>query len=249
VEDSYTALARVYDALMYDVDYKEWAAYIASLLKENGVEPGADVLDAACGTGTLSLLLYRAGFGLTALDLSEDMLNAAARKFRESGADIPLVRQDMRHICLHKKCAAVVCTCDGVNYLPGKKDTAAFFKSAYGALKEDGILLFDVSTEYKLSRVIADNVFCDEAEDMAYIWKNTFKARKSVMELTLFLREGDVFRRYSEIHTQRVYPLEELREALYAAGFGAVNIYAFPTKDKTAEATERAQFVARKKAT
>lgn len=249
MEKAYTALSRAYDALMYDVDYAAWGDYIVSLLREKGVGKGAVILDAACGTGTLSLALYRAGYNVTASDASEDMLNAAVIKFREAGADIPVILQDMRRLSLHRPCDAVVCACDGVNYLIKKQDLSAFFLSANNNLKDNGVLLFDLSTEYKLSRVLANNVFCDETEDMAYIWKNEYKARKSHMELSLFLREGEAFRRYTESHVQAAHKIEDLDALLREAGFTGVEAYAFLTRDAVSAKTERAQFAAIKKPT
>jgi cyclopropane fatty-acyl-phospholipid synthase-like methyltransferase len=242
----YASLARAYDALMYDADYPAWAGYIEALLEKNGVKRASRVLDAACGTGSLSILLHKAGYNMTALDISGDMLNEAARKFREAGANIPVVQQDLREIALHKKADAIVSACDGVNYLLSDADTAAFFTSAYANLRDGGLLLFDVSTAYKLKEVVGDNVFCDETEDFAYIWKNSFKDGFSHMELTLFIREGACFTRHAESHVQKAHDLETLKRGLAEAGFSKTDVFAFPTEGAASAKTERAQFVARK---
>lgn len=76
MKNSYTALAEAYDALMYDVDADAWAAYLDMLL---GGAPKR-VFEAACGTGNITLGLLEKGYDVTACDISEDMVDRAARK-------------------------------------------------------------------------------------------------------------------------------------------------------------------------
>ena len=78
------------------------------------------------------------------------MLAAAQEKMRRMGLRIPFVQQDMRALRTHRKMDAVVCCCDGVNYLTGPDDLGAFFRSAHACLRDGGLLLFDVSSAYKL---------------------------------------------------------------------------------------------------
>lgn len=242
----YTNLSQAYDALMYDVDYGQWADYIIKLLRFGGIKKGVHVLDAACGTGNITLKLYTAGYNVIASDLSETMLNIASDKFKKIRADIPVINQDIREIALHKKADAVICACDGVNYLQTDEDVLLFFKSAYDNLNAGGMLLFDISSEYKLKEVIANGVFCDETEDMAYIWKNSFKDGFSYMDLTLFVKQGEMFKRYTEQHVQKAHNIETLQNLLYNAGFMDINSYGFLTKKAPAKTAERIQFTAKK---
>ena len=112
----YTAFAAVYDRLMRDVDYEAWARHYARLLAGAHVH-GGNVCECACGTGSLTLPLRRLGYRMTGVDLSRDMLSQAAQKARDAGLEIPFVCQDMCHLQLHRRQDAILCTCDGVNYL------------------------------------------------------------------------------------------------------------------------------------
>ena len=49
----FTALARVYDAIMADIEYDAWADFILSYAADAGVKV-ASALDLACGTGNLT---------------------------------------------------------------------------------------------------------------------------------------------------------------------------------------------------
>ena len=70
---SYDALAAGYDALMTDVGYKKRADWLVRQFRKSGV-PVRQVLDLACGTGTMACLLARRGYQVTATDGSEEML-------------------------------------------------------------------------------------------------------------------------------------------------------------------------------
>lgn len=114
---------------------------------------------------------------MTGLDISEDMLGVASEKLRKNGLTVPLICMDMAEFCVHTPADAILCACDGVNYLTSVERTAAFFSSSFRALKPGGTLLFDVSTKYKLERIIANNTFASDEGDAAYIWDNSYDAR------------------------------------------------------------------------
>ena len=244
MNEAYSAFAAGYDRMMADVDYDGWAEYIDGFLREAGAKT---VLECACGTGSLTVRLGRKGYGITGSDLSEDMLMVARAKALDAGLRfLPFVRQDMQRIALHKPVDAVVCACDGVNYLLDGPE--AFFCAAYGVLKPGGLLLFDVSSAYKLSAVLADNTFAAAGTDWAYIWENQYHPRlKRVdMLLTGFLKRGEGYARFEERHSQRAYDLEELTSALTKAGFGDIQVYEAFTRNTPAHTAERLQFTARK---
>lgn len=243
--ESYTALAKVYDALMRDVAYDEWAVYINSFLLGNGKQ-GAVIADCACGTGQISIRLAQFGHRVIGVDRSESMLYEAAENARQNGLMIPFVQQDMRKLQLHKRADAIVCACDGVNYLLSASDVRAFFKAAHAALKPGGLLLFDVSSRYKLSHVLGCNTFGEAEDTCAYLWKNSYDAVSHLceMQLTLFVSKGNLYERFEERHIQRGHSVRELRSWLGAAGFTQVEAYEAFTRNAPADETERIQFAA-----
>ena len=244
MNEAYSAFAAGYDRMMGDVDYDGWANYIDGFLKEAGAKM---VLECACGTGSLTVRLARLGYAMIGSDISEDMLMIARQKALDAGLRfLPFVCQDMGHIALHRPVDAIFCACDGVNYLlDGAED---FFRSAHAALKPGGLLLFDVSSAYKLSTVLADNTFAATGPDWAYIWENAWHPRlgRVDMVLTGFLQQGTGYARFEEHHSQRAYSEEELRAALESCGFGDIQVYGAFTRNAPDAGAERLQFVARK---
>lgn len=236
----YEGFAKLYDAFMRDVDYDAWAEYIESFLA-----PGSSLAECACGTGELTLRLCRAGYKLTGFDISREMLEIASEKLRMAGFNVPLVCMDIRKLCLHKPVDAVICACDGVNYLTSRKDAFEFFHAAYQALKPGGILLFDISSRYKLSSVLDCNTFAEDDGERAYIWKNCYDAQTKLIEMNLsfYSKKGEMYTRFCETHIQRAHSVTEMLNALAEAGFSA-NEYAAFTRAKPKEDTERIQFAA-----
>ena len=145
----YGDFARVYDRLMWEVDYAGWADYYASLLDLADVPRGSAVVECACGTGSLTLSLS-GQYRMTGVDISQEMLSVAADKLRAAGRQVPLIRQDMQRLTLHRPQDAVLCTCDGVNYLTGDKALGAFWLPPMPRLRPGGALAFDVSSLHKL---------------------------------------------------------------------------------------------------
>ncbi|MBQ2859997.1 MAG: class I SAM-dependent methyltransferase, partial [Peptococcaceae bacterium] len=76
---AYETLASIYDALMDDVNYEQWASYIHAQLQKQAC-PGNRLLDLGCGTGSITLPLARKGYTITAVDLSAEMLAQAKAK-------------------------------------------------------------------------------------------------------------------------------------------------------------------------
>ncbi len=246
--NSYKYLSDVYDELMLDVDYDQWAQYINKLLvKHRGNR--LNIFEAGCGTGSISLKMFSYGHRIISTDISAEMLEIASENARKTGADINFIQQDMRRLsCTGKKDAVLAC-CDAVNYLTDDSDALDFFSSAFDILLPGGILLFDISSFYKLKYTIGNELFFEDGDETTYFWQNSFdESRNCVkMELTLFISDGDVYRRFDETHIQRAYTVDELNCLLRKAGFSDISAYTFLTENPAEKTDDRIQFAAIKK--
>ncbi len=72
------------------------------------LEPGARVLDLACGHGRISLELARRGFHVTGLDLRPRSLELARVAAEGEGLEVEWIRADMREIPPGRRFDAVV---------------------------------------------------------------------------------------------------------------------------------------------
>lgn len=245
----YGDFASVYDRLMGDVDYPVWGEYYHGLLNSRGVPEGALVMEAACGTGSLTLELAKR-YQLLPSDQSEEMLGIAVAKARAQGHILPFVCQDMRELSAHRPAQALVAGCDGVNYLLSLKDLRRFLNSAHQALAPGGAIAFDISSHDKLSRVLGNNTLGIREEDICCLWQNAWQpaSRRVSMALTIFTRQADMTWRMMEEHqAQRAWRQEEITKALTEAGFGDIACHGEMTLKKPAKNAQRLHFVATKK--
>lgn len=244
----YTAFAQVYDTLM-TADYAAWATHYARLMAAAGVPPKGRCVECACGTGNLTLPLRRAGYQITGVDLSEDMLARAMEKARQAGLTIPFVRQDMCALTVPRRVDCVLCTCDGVNYLTRPGQAAQFFAAAFAALRPGGALIFDVSTPDKLQNTLGNNTLTCDEDAIAYIWQNTFDEKTACVSLNLsiFQRRPDgAYNRLEERQVQRAHSRAELRRWLQDAGFASVAFYGRQRLTPPRQGDDRWHVVARK---
>jgi ubiquinone/menaquinone biosynthesis C-methylase UbiE len=223
----YQDFAEIYDRLMDNVNYNSWADYYVRLLSIYGVREGK-VCECACGTGSLTIPLYRAGFQMTGVDLSREMLWQAAQKARKQGIAIPFVQQDMKALNLHRPMDAVIATCDGVNYLLNDEELRSFLRAAWRAIRPGGALIFDVSTPHKLRDQLCSGLICEDLEQVTYFWQNIWNPRSRTVEMTLcfFVREQDGrYRRMEENQTQKAWEAQELKNMMLACGYRGVCMY------------------------
>ena len=213
---------------MDTVDYAAWAAHYEKLMALCQVPKKARCVECACGTGSLTLPLRRAGYQITGVDLSEEMLAAAMAKAREAGLTIPFVRQDMRQLTVPRRGDCVLATCDGVNYLTDPSQARQFFTAAFAALRPGGALIFDVSPPEKLSQTLGSHTLFSDDDQISYIWRNAWNEKTACVTLTLSLfvrRKDGAYDRLEERQTQRAHTRKELRAWLREAGFEEIAFY------------------------
>ena len=210
---SYENFARVYDELMDNVPYEEWADFILAILKKNKITDGL-VLELGCGTGKLMSLLGNAGFDMIGVDNSVDMLQIAREEFL-------YLLQDMREFELYGTVKAVVSVCDSVNYITEKEDLTEVFRLVNNYLDPKGLFIFDFNTDYKYRDMIGETVIAEDREDVSFIWFNEYDEESQLndIDLKVFVQEdGDCYRKFQEEHIQRGYSLQEIKQMLEESG-------------------------------
>ena len=245
---SYDALSVVYDLFADDFDHAKWAEYYRALLRRAGVEPQS-LVDAGCGTGRMTVELAREGARVVGVDISEGMLRVAAERLRREGVRAQLAHEDMCRLRVPRPVDAVICACDGVNYLLSAERVRAFFRAAHAAIRPGGALAFDVSSRYKLEQLLGDGFFGEEREEAAYLWQNRLDKKRRVlrMDITFFVREADGrYRRFQEEHEKRAHSAAELTAWLEAEGFQNVEVFGDQTFDAPGAEEKRLHFLARR---
>lgn len=244
--EAYTGFAEVYDVFQDNVPYEEWCSYVTGLLKEYQVMDGL-VLDLGCGTGSLTGLMARSGYDMIGIDNSGEMLQIAMNKRNASGLDILYLLQDMRGFELYGTVRAVISICDSMNYMMEYEELVEVFRLVNNYLDPKGVFIFDLNTEYKYREMLADNTFAEDREESSFIWNNFYDEEDKVNEydLTLFVKEGELYRKFEETHYQRAYSLDEVRRAVSEAGMEFVAAYDACTRNPVQQDSERIYVIAR----
>jgi len=215
--DSYSRLAGCYDIFMDDVPYERWYEFILSRFEKYGL-PGKIVLDLGCGTGIMTEMLADAGYDMIGVDLSSDMLDVALEKKNRSGHDILYLMQDMREFELYGTVGAVVSVCDSINYILEDGEMIKVFKLVNNYLDPKGLFIFDFNTVRRYEGY-GDSTIAENRDDYSFIWDNFYHEEGHINEydLTIFAREGELYRKSCETHLQRGYTLDEIKGFLEAA--------------------------------
>lgn len=217
--NKYKDFAAIYDELINgDVNYKAWANKILEICRSLNLEE-RDYLDLACGTGNMTIEMAKYFKNIWALDLSSQMLTEAESKFRASNKKAKFVCQDICNLKLNNKFDLITCCLDSTNYILEESGLISYFHGVNYHLKENGIFIFDVNSFYKLTSILANNTFTFDNEEVAYIWENYLDDDIVEMNLTFFVREGSLYRRFDEEHRERAYREEQLEKLLCDSGF------------------------------
>lgn len=260
ISPAYSEFAHIYDWVMHDVDYEMWAAYVTGLIQAEGVR-GKDLLDLACGTGNVSLAMARRGYRVTGLDISPQMLDVARKKTQDlvppqemrsdrSALPVPVdyIHGDMRAFDLGRQFHVITCLYDSINYLRSQEDLAQAFTCARDHLKRGGVFVFDVNTECQLAR--SHNkpaTMFEKGDQIILFWQDRWVPRTKTWQVRLsgFVKEGELYRRFQEIHEERAYSPAEVQACLDKAGFGRVTVYEAYARQPARPESPRLYFVAR----
>lgn len=243
----YENFAYIYDNLMYDIEYDKWADYVEEIFKKYDAKPEM-VLDLGCGTGSLCIELAHRGYDMTGVDLSEDMLSCARDKAIGEDVDILFLNQDMREFELYGTVDTILCMMDSLNYVTSLEGVIQTLKLVKNYLNPGGLFIFDINTAYKFEEILDGNVFYDVEDEVSYIWQNEYFDDSKIcgFDITFFVREGELYRRYDEYHEERAYSFVELQKAIKEAGLTYLDSFNEFSFERPHDKSERVFFVCRK---
>lgn len=235
--EQYLDFAYYYDKLTYDVEYKKIAEFIKRIFDKYAKNDVSLVCDLACGTGSICNLLSDFGYDMIGVDFSPNMLDVAAEKKGER--NILYLNQDISNFELYGTVDAFLCLLDSVNHLDNERDFDRMFCLANNYLNPKGLFVFDVNSPYKFKNILADNVFTYDSDDIYYVWENELDEKNGICTfyLTFFVNENGLYRRFDEVHTERIYTDEKIRKTAEDSGFEVVGMFggnydfAAPEKD------------------
>lgn len=228
----FSLLAEVYDAIMSDVDYEDWAEFALTLALSAGTH-AETVLDLGCGTGNSSEPFVREGLSVTGLDRSPEMLAIARRKLPEA----TFVEADFTAFSLGRTFDLVVSIFDSLNNLLEPEDFVRCAERARAHLNPGGAFIFDVNTTVGLRDLWEGDRAEGWVDDVYYRWEHSFDERARRAKVVAYCEKGA--RSFTETHFERPYDPDELTSLLTRAGFGRLEFVTYPHGYPATEGSER----------
>lgn len=159
--------AAFYDQLApyYHLLYGDWESSVAKqgkalarLLREAGVVPGDQVLDAASGIGTQTLGLLECGYRLTASDISTGAIERLKVELSRRAFQATAHVDDLRTLsCTSSESMAAVIACDNsIPHLLSDAELLQAFRSCYRCLRPSGVAVFSVRDYATIERINPD---------------------------------------------------------------------------------------------
>jgi SAM-dependent methyltransferase len=128
--------------LLIDRPVRKECAVIAGWLIDRGIRPGAEILDAGCGTGRYAIELARRGYVVQGMDLSPDLIEVARRAVGDSTGRVSFAVGDIAHLPPSRYAGFL---CRGVlNDITDDACRDAAFAAFSRALQPGGVLILDV---------------------------------------------------------------------------------------------------------
>lgn len=239
IDKSYSHLAEVYEHMMRFIDYKSWAKYIYLISKLNK-NKNKYVLELAGGRGTLAKLLQEKFTNYILTDLSLKMLSN------------PKLELEKKVVCnffslpFRQNFDFIFSTFDSVNYILTKRDFIKMLNEVAAILYDDGIFTFDVSLEKNSLKHLKNLNRHGEVNSIKYFQKSQYNIRTRIHtnKFEIILENGSIV---EEIHKQKVYLFKDYFDMIEKSPFYVYACYKCFSFDNADEASERAQFVLRKR--
>jgi SAM-dependent methyltransferase len=222
----YDPLADLYDLeYVHDYDLPFWLALAQ--------REGDPIVEWGAGTGRLAVPLAKASFDVTAVEVSENMLE----KGQEKGYGVEWVRGDMRNAALGRSYKLAVCAFNSFLCLLSLDDALAFLRNAREHLEPGSLLGIEVSSfsPEELSDAPGDlglrHDFTRELPQgmLERFSVSRYDAASQLLWMRLFYelydREGNLENRRRHELTIRVVGRGELELMLRLAGFEVETVY------------------------
>lgn len=239
MSNSYERFAEVYDELMTDIPYDEYVQWITRFAP---VTQYPKLLDIGCGTGTLALLLHQAGYEVSGLDLSEEMLAVASARLEAMGISIPLYAMSMDELEGFEQMDVAIIPIDSINYVTDEQKVYETLQRIYDSLRDGGQLFFDVHSLFKMNEIFLDGPFTYDDGEITYVWHTEpGEFEHSIYhQMTFFVQtENGLFERFDEEHFQRTFNFTQFENWLKEIGFSQIDITADWTTEAPSEKNER----------
>lgn len=192
---------------------------LVSLLR---LQPGAKILDLACGPGRFAIPLAKRGFCVVGLDFSEVYLEQARAKAQEHQLQIEFIRGDMRAIPFESEFDAVINLFTSFGYFEREEDHLQVLKEVHKSLKPGGHFLLELQNRDWLIKNFRPRNW-QEYPSFFVLEESTMNFERNRVESRWIVLKGAERKEYNL--SLRVFTLAELLELFAEAGLKVLGCY------------------------
>lgn len=231
-QKNYSILADIYDEVMEDVDYVTWTDYIDDIILEHNPE-ALDVLEVACGTGTMALSLEELDcYNITATDASPHMIRIAREKADRMQSDVEFKTMNFLNLKFDKKFDVVFMVFDSLNYLHNEEDILDLHENVRRILKPGGIFVYDFTTPRNSRKAIhfLNNEQRVINRHYRYRRNSMYDEKEKIHTNRFYIEKTNPHTRkvidsYQEEHRQRIYTQREIETMIKKTDFKILQAY------------------------
>lgn len=206
----------LYDRIYHWKDYRSEAEVVHRLLRAHGIEEGARVLEAACGTGNYLLELKR-WYEVSGFDLNRPSVELARKKLPE----VELVVADMVDFRLENPVDALVCLFSSIGYVYPDSRLGAAAESFYQNVRPGGVALVEpwFQPEKAIPGFFSQQTYDGDDMKLCRAATHQVEGRMSIFDFHWLVTRPEGVEHFVEEHRLWMYTRKELLGAFEAAGF------------------------------
>jgi SAM-dependent methyltransferase len=244
----YAEYAWAFD-LIIDRPVRKECGAIAAWLVERGILPGADMLDAGCGTGRYAIELARRGYDVHGIDLSPELIAVAESAMTGASGRVSFAVGDLLDLPRARYDGIL---CRGVlNDIIDDDARDAAFRSFAQALRPEGVLILDVrewnaTVERKTREPLFRKRVATDRGELTFTSVTTLdhEQQQLIISEQHELAEPGRTRVSDYRFVMRCWERDELDVLLSRHGFGDVSYFGAYDPNIDADATDRLVVVA-----
>lgn len=219
-EDDWLAIA-----LARDAEHDSTGDEVDFVLERLDPEPGARILDVACGHGRHSLELARRGYRVMGVDISDSSLELARTRAAHERLDVELVQGDMRELPWRGEFDGAINVWSAWGYFADEADDERASAAVAGALKPGARFLLDTFNPIVLGSARFQPKGWDELGDGRLVLEErSYDAEKGRNDAVWTVVKPDGSRRRLE-SSVRAYTCQELAAQLSRAGLVPLSVH------------------------
>lgn len=186
-------------------------------------EPGAYILDLACGPGRHTLELARRGYRVTGVDRTTAYLQRAREQAAEENLDVEFMQADMRAFRQPETFDAAVNLFTSFGYFEDPVDDLQVAQNLHASLKPGGRLLMEMMGKEVLARIFRERDWRGNEDGVLFLEEREIRGGWDWIDNRWIMIDGTERREFTLGY--RLYSGAELAELLREAGFASVRLY------------------------